>query len=594
MRATFAKGIYITGAVNLINNTIYDTYYGVWLDFSAVGSVIKNNIISNNNYAFYNNAANGLTSYNDLFGNTYGNYSSGAVYKDPGIGEISLDPLYRDAASEDFRLQASSPCIDTGDPGSDLDPDGTRADMGAFYFIDLPPEIPTGLTAEAANSSIKLTWNANSESDLAKYRIYRDISSPATILIDSVVGSPPDTFYTDTGLTNDQTYYYRITALDQGANESGFSAEVTAIPDTILYTVKTDGSGDFTTIQLAINATNNGDTVLVHPSTYVENINFNGKNIVVGSLFLTTQDISYISSTIIDGNQAGSVVTMDGNNTQTIIGFSIINGNSWGDYSRSGGGIKISGSPSIKNLIIMNNIAEDGSGNMGEGGGIYMVNASPKIDNVVIINNSAMEGSAICCNQESMPVINNILVYNNSSTGGGTLSFAYLNQVELTNATIVDNNITSGAIINVSNSSLEVVNSIVRNNLFTTFKFEQTVAGDFGINCSYSNINEIIAGEGNINTDPLFVDASGYNYRLSDYSPCIGAGTITGVPTTDIEGNPRPNPAGSNPDIGAYENPLAEPLHNSFIHVATTGNDAGSVGLESAPFRYIQSAIDAA
>ena len=64
----------------------------------------------------------------------------------------------------------------------------------------------------------------------------------------------------------------------------------------------------FSTIQTAINYSSNGDTVLVQPGTYVENINYNGKNIVVGSLYLTTQDTSYISSTIIDGNQTGSVL----------------------------------------------------------------------------------------------------------------------------------------------------------------------------------------------------------------------------------------------------------------------------------------------
>ncbi|MDP6966313.1 MAG: T9SS type A sorting domain-containing protein, partial [Candidatus Marinimicrobia bacterium] len=51
---------------------------------------------------------------------------------------------------------------------------------------------------------------------------------------------------------------------------------------------------------------------------------------------------------------------------------------------------------------------------------------------------------------------------------------------------------------------------------------------------------------------------------LKDWSPAIGAGTVSGAPTTDIDGNPRPNPAGSNPDMGAYENPLADPAPGPF------------------------------
>ena len=45
------------------------------------------------------------------------------------------------------------------------------------------------------------------------------------------------------------------------------------------YTISLDGTGDFTEIQDGINASIDGDTVLVYPGTYYENINYNGKNI---------------------------------------------------------------------------------------------------------------------------------------------------------------------------------------------------------------------------------------------------------------------------------------------------------------------------
>ena len=58
---------------------------------------------------------------------------------------------------------------------------------------------------------------------------------------------------------------------------------------------------DQPTIQDGIDAASDSDTVLVQPGTYGENINFSGKNIVVGSLFLITGDASYISNTVIAG-----------------------------------------------------------------------------------------------------------------------------------------------------------------------------------------------------------------------------------------------------------------------------------------------------
>ena len=51
-----------------------------------------------------------------------------------GEGNINTDPMFVDTTTGDYRLQAGSPCIDSGDPNGSPDPDGSRSDMGAHYF----------------------------------------------------------------------------------------------------------------------------------------------------------------------------------------------------------------------------------------------------------------------------------------------------------------------------------------------------------------------------------------------------------------------------------------------------------------------------
>jgi len=64
----------------------------------------------------------------------------------------------------------------------------------------------------------------------------------------------------------------------------------------------------------------------------------------------------------------------------------------------------------------------------------------------------------------------------------------------------------------------------------------------------------------NIFLDPLFVSPPTSDMHLTDFSPCIGAADPTNPPPFDMDGNPRPNPPGSLPDIGAYEHWRDVPL----------------------------------
>jgi len=59
----------------------------------------------------------------------------------PGTGNIDADPIFVGPEMDDFHLRWRSPCIDAGDPDFPLDPDGTRSDIGAFYFNQRVPGV---------------------------------------------------------------------------------------------------------------------------------------------------------------------------------------------------------------------------------------------------------------------------------------------------------------------------------------------------------------------------------------------------------------------------------------------------------------------
>jgi hypothetical protein len=149
-------------------------------------------------------------------------------------------------------------------------------------------------------------------------------------------------------------------------------------------------------IQGGIDLANPGDTVLVHPGTYVENINFNGKNIVVGSLTLITGDTSYISQTVIDGNSSGSVITFlnSEDSSAYLCGFTITNGHG---IPINGAGILVNNSrPRLSHLLIKNNMGYSHElGGRSYGGGIAFENSFSKMNDLVIMNNTSNYGGGM-------------------------------------------------------------------------------------------------------------------------------------------------------------------------------------------------------
>jgi hypothetical protein len=119
-------------AVTFTNNTIADNKTtmgeatvgaGLCVFFGIGEAVGANNVI-------YGNVAVDEPDCSGIVNFTY----SCSGYDLPGTGNISDDPLFTDPENYDYNLQFGSPCIDAGDPDSPQDPDGTRADMGAFFY----------------------------------------------------------------------------------------------------------------------------------------------------------------------------------------------------------------------------------------------------------------------------------------------------------------------------------------------------------------------------------------------------------------------------------------------------------------------------
>ncbi len=107
---------------------------------------------------------------------------------------------------------------------------GYSAEVNAEPSDTTPPAVPSGLNAVFGDGTVQLSWTANTEEDLAGYKVYYDVT-PETYGNEIDVGDVTE--HEISGLDNDVVYYFSVTAYDTFANESAPCAEVQCIPQAL-------------------------------------------------------------------------------------------------------------------------------------------------------------------------------------------------------------------------------------------------------------------------------------------------------------------------------------------------------------------------
>jgi hypothetical protein len=335
------------------------------------------------------------------------------------------------------------------------------------------------------------------------------------------------------------------------------------------------------TIQEALQLTTDYNfihSIWIAKGTYSPNAPLSMKNniAIYGGFAGTESQLSernfILNRTIISGGNARLVFSNSSlNETAVLDGCTISNGYSGYDYE-SGGMANFGAHVTIRNCVFSNNIAENYGAAMmnsrshpnisncvftgneaknNSGGALYNDHSSPIINNCVFTGNKsialggAIHTVSVSTSRYADPVINNcVFVGNYAGDNGGAMSFYKYSRPVITNTIVYQN--TKGRTPVASNIYFSEATGTVANSI---------IEGGF-------------SGTGNMNDDPLFVNAalpagvdgiwmtSDDGLALSGCSPAINMGkTLTPDLPLDILGKSRVDAQ----DIGAYEfrQPLA-------------------------------------
>lgn len=287
-----------------------------------------------------------------------------------------------------------------------------------------------------------------------------------------------------------------------------------------------------------------GGDVLIAAGTYTENVTIEGITLTLrgGYTISGTEWLTDTGETVVDGNGTDRVFFIYDNDT-TLENLTITGGNA-PDEQCWGGGVWITnGNYTIRNIVFRNNKCSGLEVNVDFG----PVDASIE-DSIFMENTKFDHGGAINTWGGTVTLTNVLMVSNtkNSLVSSGD------SQVTILNSTFTDNAADGPAITIIGSGVVSLTNSIVWGNPGGNLACE-----DGTCNITYSDIEGGGTDNGNIDEDPMFVDAAGWNYNLKYGSACIDAGKDSSAPDHDLVGTERPLDGDGDgtkvTDMGAYE-----------------------------------------
>jgi hypothetical protein len=295
----------------------------------------------------------------------------------------------------------------------------------------------------------------------------------------------------------------------------------------------------------------------------------------LGGALYNADGVPELLGCTLSGNSAeayGGVLYSVGANAVSVVTQCILEGNNAG----SGGAGIYNGQGS--RLELEGCCAEGQSAGPAGGAAVICNQAVATIMNCRILGNSAagLGGALLASSDKNLGNIvdcTNCLFAANAGGALRTQGTGASNDVSLTNCTVTGD----GQEISIGGDggSIGITNSIIWD----------APIGPSAVWITYSDVQGGFAGEGNIDTDPMFLDPSVADYRLKPDSPCIDRGNNGAVPmtvTTDLAGNPRFVDEPSAPDGGKGAAPLVDIGAYEFQSLACPGDLDGDGAVSAA------------